>query len=189
MIRFHIYLLVCLLTSLVRAQEKIPVLSFSGLDYHSAHMFSLQTQTLSKPLALVFISAKCPCSVSYFPTLDRLYRLFPNVTFVGIHSNADEMTPEFGKRLITLAPKFPILQDSQSKLVTAFGALKTPHVFLYTSDGSLAYEGGIDNSKRAENASEHYLESALHAVSQGRRPEVTSYRTLGCAIARAHEKK
>ncbi len=38
---------------------------------------------------------------------------------------------------------FPVLQDKKSKWADQFGALKTPHAFVFNKSGELIYKGGV----------------------------------------------
>ena len=64
--------------------------------------------------------------------------------------------------------KFPYTLDKNAKLAKAFGATKTPHVYLFNSVGELVYRGAIDdNAKNAKKVKRQYLADAINAVSRG----------------------
>ena len=83
-----------------------------------------------KTTVVAFLSARCPCSSSHEPLLQQISDEFPDVAFVGIHSNSNESSEETAKHFANSALKIPVIQDSGAALATAFGALKTPHVFV-----------------------------------------------------------
>ena len=185
MMKSAIFLL-WILQSVGFASDRKPVSILEGFELHSQQ--DLKIDTTDKATAIVFMSAVCPCSQSHFSVLSQLAKEFPETLFVGIHSNAREHNPIRENSLALEGPQFSILRDAKSSYAKAFNALKTPHVFLYNRKGELIYEGGIDNSKLASKASEHYLYEALKASKNNRPPEVSSFRTLGCAIERNSEK-
>ena len=73
--------------------------------------------------------------------------------------------------------------DKDSKLAHAFGATRTPHVFLFNSAGKLVYRGAIDdNARDAKNVDEPYLKNAIHAMLEGKTIDMASTKALGCSI-------
>jgi thioredoxin-related protein len=79
---------------------------------------------------------------------------------------------------------FPYVVDKNSELADAFGATRTPHVFLFDNKG-LVYRGAIDdNIKDQDAAKEHYLRDALNAVGSGKEVKTASTKSIGCTIKR-----
>ena len=79
----------------------------------------------------------------------------------------------------------PYLLDSGHRLADAFGALKTPHVYLFDADMTLVYRGSIDdNVSDADAVSERYVENAITAVAAGKRCSVAETKAIGCSIKR-----
>lgn len=158
----------------------------SGLDLSrgEAIQFNLEDSP-SKPTVVVFLSAKCPCSISHEPVLADLYQEFnpQGVRFIGIHSNADEDLNISQSHFREAALPFPVLQDQQAKAADAFGALKTPHVYILQNN-EVVYQGGVDDSQVAHTAKKPYLKDALEALVQGKKPKNARVRTLGCRIKR-----
>lgn len=75
--------------------------------------------------------------------------------------------------------------DENSVLADKFGALTTPHVFLFDSNNKLVYRGAIDdNVNRQEEVKKAYLDDAIHNMVEGKKinPEIT--KQLGCSIKR-----
>ena len=74
--------------------------------------------------------------------------------------------------------------DKNSAVANAFGATKTPHVFLFDKKG-LAYRGAIDdNIKSASEEKEHYLKDAIVALAKGEAVKMSSTKSIGCSIKR-----
>jgi len=75
--------------------------------------------------------------------------------------------------------------DKNHELADAFGALTTPHVYLFDKDMKLVYKGAIDdNVSDSKAVEEHYLLDAMKHVQAGTTIEVNSTRQLGCSIKR-----
>jgi peroxiredoxin len=79
---------------------------------------------------------------------------------------------------------FRYVLDKNSVVADAFGATRTPHVFLFDKKG-LAYRGAIDdNIKDVNDAKEHYLKNAISAVGTGTAVKTNSTKSVGCSIKR-----
>lgn len=73
--------------------------------------------------------------------------------------------------------------DKNSRLAEAFGATRTPDIFLFNSDMELVYTGAIDdNAKSAEGVDETYLEDAIQNMVAGREISPRTTKALGCTI-------
>ena len=78
---------------------------------------------------------------------------------------------------------FPYVVDEGSDVARAFGASRTPEVFLFDAAGKLVYHGTIDdNHQNAANAKEHYLKDALEALVAGKEIAVKETKAVGCSI-------
>ena len=80
---------------------------------------------------------------------------------------------------------FPYVIDVSSDLANAFGATRTPHIFLFNGKGALVYKGAIDDNIKDDKAvKERYLRDALTAVSKGAEVKTASTKSIGCTIKR-----
>ena len=79
--------------------------------------------------------------------------------------------------------EFAYTVDATSDVARAFGATRTPEVFLFDQGGLLVYHGVIDdNAKSPDSVKEHYLREALEAMLAGKKIPVTETKALGCTI-------
>ncbi|WP_080874073.1 thioredoxin family protein [Oceanobacillus timonensis] len=110
------------------------------------------------------------------------------VSFVGINSNSAE-TKELDAYEYMVErmeeKRFPwvYLRDENQEVAKAYGALKTPHFFVFDKQRKLIYTGrGISNPKNPEEASVNDLKNVLEEVVSGR--EITEPMTnpIGCNI-------
>lgn len=142
--------------------------------------------TGKKGLVVVFMSAKCPCSNSHNAELTDLSLTFSDFNFVVIHSNSDEdkkiSKPYFEKANFA----FPVIEDHKAELADLLKAYKTPHAYIFNSEGKVVYEGGMSNSKDLEKASRKYLREALEDIQAGQAVRTPEGRTLGCFISRGN---
>jgi hypothetical protein len=82
---------------------------------------------------------------------------------------------------------FPYLHDDSQDSARAYGAEKTPSVFLLGTadkDGArkIAYMGAVDNHDEETKATKRYLRDAIDAVLAGKTPATTETKPLGCGI-------
>ena len=81
---------------------------------------------------------------------------------------------------------YPILLDPTGDTGRAYGAKTTPHMFVITPDGVIAYAGGIDNAPngrvRGNDAKTNYVDRALESVLSGSSVETPSAKPYGCSV-------
>lgn len=142
-----------------------------------------QAAEAGHPMVAVFVSAKCPCSDSHIKELKALAKDYPDVRFIGIHSNNDEkeVAPAYFKQADL---PFPVIEDKDGHWAEAFKALKTPHAFLINDKGELLYRGGVSDSHDFAKAEHLFLRDALADVKAGHAVRKPEGRTLGCVISR-----
>lgn len=75
--------------------------------------------------------------------------------------------------------------DKNHLVADAFGATKTPDVFLFNGDMTLAYKGAIDdNMKQKDSVTEPYLLNAVEAMVAGKPINPGETKAIGCSIKR-----
>lgn len=168
-----------------QASPSMPA-QIAGLDLVSGKDRAVKLASASKASVVLFLSAKCPCSASHELRLGDLAREFEpkGFEFVGVHSNADEPVAFSEDHFRVSKLPFPVIQDNGARLADRLGAFKTPHVFVYGHDGTLLYQGGVDETHNGAVAKHHYLREALEAINSGQKPPRSEVRVLGCAIKR-----
>jgi len=78
---------------------------------------------------------------------------------------------------------FPILMDAEGTVGRAYGAKTTPHMFVITSDGKVAYNGAIDDNPSPKKMGEtNYVLAALHGVLSGEEIAEPATRPYGCSV-------
>jgi len=77
------------------------------------------------------------------------------------------------------------VMDNKTELADAFGATRTPQVFLFNKDFKLNYKGSIDdNVKDAVAVKSNYLSDAIEATIKNTLPKVQESKSIGCTIKR-----
>jgi peroxiredoxin len=88
----------------------------------------------------------------------------------------------------TFTLEHPILLDPSGTVGRAYGASRTPHLFIVDPSGALVYRGAADNSPDGEGASpeggplENYLEAALASLLSNRPIAKPDTKPYGCTV-------
>ena len=76
--------------------------------------------------------------------------------------------------------------DTDSKIANAFGATRTPELFLFNASGKLQYKGAIDdNPTDASNVKRVHAREAIAEFTAGKSVSVKESRSVGCTIKRS----
>ena len=137
-----------------------------------------------KALAVVFLSAICPCSNAHIEDLKVLHKENVDVAFVGIHSNQNESQQQTRKYFEKVHLPFPVLHDDGARIADQFRAIKTPHAFLLDPNGKILFQGGVTSSHQPARAERHYLQEALNDFRSGKPIKTPLARAVGCTIDR-----
>jgi len=139
--------------------------------------------------AVIFMCNHCPYVLAW---LDRIAAAAADyasegVAFVGINANdAAKYPADSFENMQALAKErdlpFPYLHDESQKVARAYGAERTPEIFLFDEDLELCYHGAPDDNYDESEASVPYLRDALDAVLDGARPPVVDTVSVGCTI-------
>ena len=97
--------------------------------------------------------------------------------------NGDDSLSKMKKHAKEKNYNFSYAQDPKAKLAYAFGATKTPHVYLFNAKNTLVYRGAIDdNARNKSNIQEAFLINALEQMLAGERIIKSVSKALGCSI-------
>ncbi|MES2848389.1 MAG: thioredoxin family protein [Bacteroidota bacterium] len=75
--------------------------------------------------------------------------------------------------------------DDNSELADAFGANRTPEVYLFNKDLKLVYHGAIDNNPSdASSVTRKHLQIAIDETVEGKAVSTSETKSVGCGIKR-----
>jgi peroxiredoxin len=77
------------------------------------------------------------------------------------------------------------LDDNSGQIAKAYGMKTTPHMFVIAADGTLTYQGAIDDRAAAKGdprEARNYVREAVNKLLAGEKPEVTHTRPYGCGV-------
>ena len=110
------------------------------------------------------------------------------VKFVGINSNSKNTYPEddFNHMVARMEENnFPwvYLYDESQEVALAYGALRTPHFYVFDQDRRLVYTGrGVDNPRVASKITVNDLKRALEEHLAGKPVSVPMTNPIGCNV-------
>lgn len=110
------------------------------------------------------------------------------VKFVGINSNSKNTYPEddFPHMIERMQQqKFPwiYLYDEPQDVARSYGALRTPHFYVFDRDRKLIYTGrGVDNPRDTSRMTVNDLERALDEHLAGQPVSVPITNPIGCNV-------
>ncbi len=143
-----------------------------------------------RAVGVVFMCNHCPYVTLYLDRLKQIQSDFKGqgLTLIGINPNDAEQFPEDSfEQMKPFATNhqvnFPYIRDVTQEVANAFGAQKTPQVFLLNQQGVLCYSGAIDDNPQNPQAVEaNYLRNAIAKVLIGDAIVPTSTDPIGCSV-------
>lgn len=135
---------------------------------------------------VTFLASKCPVSNDYNGRIASLSADFGRrgVAFLAINANIDEQVSVISEHAHANGFTFPILKDDKGTVMKAYGAVRTPEVFVVDARGLMRYHGRIDNSRKVEGIKRHDLSEALNELLSGKAVSVPETKAFGCPIVR-----
>jgi peroxiredoxin len=171
-----------------------PDFNLPGVDgkNHSLHEYDG-----SKILVVLFTCNHCPTAQAYEARIKQMYADYKDkgVALVAINPNnpqairLDELgytdlSDSFEEMKIRAKDqgfKFPYLDDGQTQATAkAYGALATPHVFIFDQARKLRYQGRIDDSE-VKTVHSHDARNAIDALLAGKPVPVEKTKVFGCS--------
>jgi peroxiredoxin len=111
-----------------------------------------------------------------------------SVGFVGINSNSEKTYAEdsFANMVKRMEKhKFPwvYLYDKDQSVAMAYGALRTPHFFVFDDKRKLVYTGrGVDSPRDTSRMTVNDLDRALGELTSGKPVSVQMTNPIGCNV-------
>ena len=152
----------------------------------------------SAPVLVVFFTCNhCPYVLGSDETTRATAEKFKDrgVRFVAINSNsantyAEDDFPHMVARMKEHRFPWVYLFDETQAVARAYGALRTPHFFVFDRQRKLVYTGrGLDNPREPTKATVNDLERVLAEVTAGRPVSVPVTNPIGCNVKWAGKDK
>jgi peroxiredoxin len=101
-----------------------------------------------EPIRVVaFLGVECPLAKLYAVRLSELAHRFADrgVRVIGIDANVQDSSEEIGQFGEELQLNFPLCVDADAAVADRVGAQRTPEVFLIDGEGTIRYQGRVDD--------------------------------------------
>lgn len=177
--------------------ETAPDFDLIGID---EERHTLKEYAGAELLMVAFLSNHCPTSQAVEGRLKKLLKEFKGegLRLVAINPNdpaalrPDELGyspyndsfPEMKRHAKEQGFTFPYLYDGETQAVAkAYGCLATPHVFLFDKERRLRYQGRLDDSRYADDATvkEKDARNAIVALLEDKPVPVEVTKPHGCS--------
>lgn len=162
--------------------DPAPGFELPGIDGRSHALGDYHEQ----PVAVVFSCCHCPYVMAWEDRINEVAREYAGrVGLVAINSNAGylgDSVDDMKERAREKDFSFPFLYDETQEVAQAYGASRTPEVFVFDAEHRLVYHGAPDSDHRDPDGAEPYLRPALDAVLTGGAPPVAETPPVGCTI-------
>ncbi|MER3497651.1 MAG: thiol-disulfide isomerase [Chitinophagaceae bacterium] len=158
----------------------------------SGKEFSFNDAMTKKGLLVIFTCNTCPIVKKYQSRINEvsnyatekglgLILLNPNEAYRNNGDSYEDMISYAQENRMS----WKYVYDENSEMADAFGATRTPEIFLFNSDGKLVYRGAIDDNQNGpEQVTRRHLKIAIDELLDGKDISVKTTRSVGCTIKR-----
>ena len=144
----------------------------------------------AKALVVFFTCNHCPYVQGSDEVTRKTVERFGNkgVRFIGINSNSEQTHPDddFAHMVQRMNEHhFPWIyaRDKSQEVARAYGALRTPHFYVFDRDRKLVYTGrAVDNPRNTGQMTVNDLDRALDELLAGRAISTPMTNPIGCNV-------
>lgn len=177
--------------------QTAPAFSLKGID---GKTYTLESFRQASVLTIVFTANHCPTAQAYEERMKELSAAYApeEMMVVAISSNNpgavcleelgySDLGDAFEEMKIRASDKaynFPYLYDGDEQaMALAYGALATPHVFIFDRDRKLRYTGRIDNMEDPyQSPTQRDAQNAIEALLADRAVPEETTKAFGCSM-------
>ena len=153
-------------------------------------MVSLKDYSDAKGYVVIFTCNECPYAIANEDRIIALHKKYASKGYPVVAINSNDVNKSSGDSFEKMQERakskgfgFAYLYDESQEIAKAYGATKTPHVFLLDKNRVVKYIGAIDDSAKDEkNTKEKFLENAIDALMKGKKIEKDNTKAIGCGI-------
>ncbi len=157
---------------------------------HDGRSVAIESVRKERGTLVIFTCNHCPWAQRWEERIVTLGNEYfeKGVGVIAINPNdpavyQDDSLAAMKARSEAAGMKFPYVADPRSQVARAFGASKTPEIFLFDQENKLVYYGAVDdNAESPAQVKAHYLKDALVALTEGRPVPLARTKAFGCSI-------
>jgi peroxiredoxin len=167
--------------------DTAPDFSLPATDGHS---YQLSDFADAKLLVVFFTCNHCPYVIGSDEVTRQTAIKFSDkgVKFVGINSNSKHTHPDddfdhMVERMNKYQFPWIYLYDESQDIAKIYGALRTPHFYVFDSDRKLIYTGrGVDSPRDTSKMTINDLENSIEEHLAGRTVSTPLTNPIGCNV-------
>ncbi len=167
-------------------EDKAPGFKLPGTDGKSYNLSDFK----NRYLVIFFTCNHCPYVTGSDESTRALVEKYKakDVQFIGINSNSKNTYEEdsFENMVIRMQENnFPwiYLHDESQEIALSYGALRTPHFFVFDENRKLVYTGrAMDNPKNPKLAKTNELDRSLEELTSGKDITTPVTNPIGCNV-------
>ncbi len=171
----------------LRIGDKAPDFRLQATD---GKTYSLDDFKTSRTLVVFFTCNHCPFVIGSDEVTRVTALRFKDkgVAFIGINSNSENTYQEddfdnMVKRMNEQRFPWVYVRDKSQDVARAYGALRTPHFFVFNKERRLVYTGrGVDNPRNTAEMTTNDLERALEEIVAGKPVSIPLTNPIGCNV-------
>jgi peroxiredoxin len=166
--------------------DKAPDFSLPATDGNTYRLSDFK----NKYLVVFFTCNHCPYVLGSDEVTRQTAEKFSSrdVRFVGINSNSrntyeEDSFENMVKRMNVYRFPWIYLYDETQEIARAYGALRTPHFYVFNEKRELLYTGrGVDSPRDTSRMTVNDLDRALTELTEGSTVSVPVTNPIGCNI-------
>jgi peroxiredoxin len=166
-----------------------PAFSLMNIDGKTVALDDFKS---SKGVIVIFTCNHCPYSIKYEDRIIALDKKMKAQGFPVVAINPNDVVAypadnfkNMKKRAKKKGFTFPYLMDDTQEIAKAYGATRTPHLYLLMNEGGafkVRYVGAIDDNTETESVTVNYVETAVDRLMKGEDPTPSYTKAVGCGI-------
>jgi hypothetical protein len=182
-----------LLRAAVEPGQAAPDVSFTDIDGKTHKLADFKGKTV----VLEWVNPECPFvkyhyeKAAVIPALQK-EAASEGIVWVSINSGHPGAQGDFDEAAVkawiskTGASPAAYVRDSKGEIGKLFDAKTTPHLFIINGEGTLVYEGAIDNARGFDQEktakATNYVRSTLAALKEGKPVSPATSQPYGCSV-------
>ena len=176
--------------------EKAPAWTMTDLDGKTHELKNFK----GKHVVLEWTNPECPYIVGVYEkgvvryTLAEMKKMGDNFVYIAVNSTSNKPKEEVMKINREFLKKnevtVPVVMDYSGAVGKAYGAKRTPHMFVIDAEGVLRYHGAFTDdagSSKGTESTNHVL-NALKQIAAGETVTPDHVREWGCSVKYANNR-
>lgn len=161
-----------------------------NLPSTDGNTYTLKSFSNAKYLVIFFTCNHCPYVIGSDEVTRKTAEKFAplGVEFVAINSNskntyAEDDFPHMVARMKEHNFPWKYLHDETQEVALAYGALRTPHFYVFSEERKLVYTGrGVDSPRDTSKMTINDLDRVLEELTSGKAVSVPLTNPIGCNV-------